>query len=113
MCPQPVYLIHTAPLNLGRRLQDVLAVTLVELVKVLQLGWKEWQVVCGQRNTSTHHSQLSLKVLHHVAKEVISHFMELLVFYLVLDSAFKFIAHGDHQGVHGTNFFDLEFCFLA
>ena len=96
------------PLNLGRCLQNVLAVTLVELVKVLQLGWKEWQVVCGQRNTSTHHSQLSLKVLHHVAQEVISHLMELLVFYLVLDSTFKFVAHGDHQAVHGTDLFDLQ-----
>ena len=44
------------PLNLGRRLQDVLAEALVELVEVLQLGWEEWQVVCCQRNTSTHHS---------------------------------------------------------
>ena len=96
MCPQPVYLIHTTPLNLGRRLQDVLAVTLVKLVKVLEFGWKEGQVVCGQRNSSTHHSQLSLKVLHHVAKEVISHLVELLVFYLVLDSTLEFITHGDY-----------------
>ena len=101
MCPQPVYLIHTTPLNLGRRLQDVLAEALVELVKVLELGWEEGQVVCGQRNTSTHHSQLSLKVLHHVAQEVIGHLMELLVFHFGLNSRLELVAHGDHQAIHG------------
>ena len=85
------------PLNLGRRLQDVLAEALVELVEVLQLGWEEWQVVCCQRNTSTHHSQLSFKVLHHVAQEVVCHLMELLVFHFVLNSTLQLIAHGDHQ----------------
>ena len=84
------------PLNLGRRLQDVLAKALMELVEVLQLGWEEGQVVCGQCNTSTHHSQLCFKVLHHVAQEVIGHLMELFVFHFVLYCALQLIAHGDY-----------------
>ena len=60
-------------------LQDILAVALMELVKVLQLGGLERQVVCGQGNSGTHNHQLGFKVLHHVGKEVISHFVELFV----------------------------------
>ena len=51
----------------GSCLQDVLAKTLVELVEVLKLGGQEREVVCSQRNTSPHHSEFSLKVLHHIA----------------------------------------------
>ena len=60
-----------ALLSLATSLQNVLAVFAVELVKVLQLGGLERQVVCGKSNTSTHHNQLGLKVLHHVAQEVV------------------------------------------
>ncbi len=35
-------------------LQDVLAVTLMELVKVLEFGGLEWQVVGGECDSSTH-----------------------------------------------------------
>ena len=73
----------------------------MELVKVLQLGWLERQVICGQCNTGTHHNQLGLKVLHHVGKEVIGHFMELFIGYLALDSTFELVAHGDNQRIHG------------
>ena len=71
---------HSLPgLLLGRSLQDILAVAVVELVKVLQLGRLERKIVCGQCDTGTHHNQLSFKVLHHVSKEVIGHFMELFI----------------------------------
>ena len=70
---------YTVPPNLGTGLQDVLAKPLMELVKVLQLGGLERQVVCGQGNTGTHHSQLGLKVFHHVAQEVVAHGVEFFV----------------------------------
>ena len=61
------------PLTLGVGLKDVLAVTLMELVEVLELGGLERQVVGSERDPSTHHHDLSLEVLHHVGEEAIGH----------------------------------------
>ena len=70
----------------------------MELVKVLELGGLERQVVSGKSNSSTHHHQFCFKVLHHVAKEVVTHFMELLVIYLAhFQSVLELIAQTDNQ----------------
>ena len=69
----------------------------MELVKVLELGGLERQVVCCERDTRTHHNQLSLEVLHHVAEEVVGHGMELFVSDLAhFQGIFKLIAQRDH-----------------
>ena len=70
------------PVSSGIGLENVLAITLMELVKVLQLGGLERQVVRSQRNPGTHNHKLSLEVLHHVSKEVIRHAVEFLVRHL-------------------------------
>ena len=57
----------TPPLALALALQNILAVTLVELVKVFQLGWQERKVIRCECNARPHDSELGLKVLHHVA----------------------------------------------
>jgi len=85
----------------GSCLQDVLAKTLVKLVEVLELGGQEREVVCCQCNTSPHHSEFCLKVLHHIAQEVIGHVMKLFVINLVLHCRLELVAHGNHQRVHG------------
>src|SRR6056300_758659 len=59
--------------------KNILAVTLMELVKVLQLRRLEWKVVCGKRNASTHNNQFCFKVIHHETEEVISTFVEVFV----------------------------------
>ena len=71
--------VVASPVSSGIGLENVLAITLMELVKVLQLGGLERQVVSSQRNPCTHNHKLSLEVLHHVSKEVIRHAVEFLV----------------------------------
>ncbi len=69
--PQPPACESNRLLTAGS--DNVFAVTLMKLVKVLQLTWYQWQVVCSKCNTSTHNNQLSTKVIHHKAEEVIGH----------------------------------------
>ena len=88
---------HSLPgLLLGRSLQDILAVAVVELVKVFQLGGLEWQIIGRECDPGPHDHDLSLKVLHHVSKEVICHGMEFFVCNLLLDGALELVAHADH-----------------
>ena len=90
----PVFYTTTRPpLTLGTCLEDVAAVPFVELVKVLELGWLEWKIICCQGYPCPHYHQFSFKVLHHVTKEVVAHGMELFVGNLVLHSGLEFIAH--------------------
>ena len=81
---------------LGVGLQDVLAVPLVELVEVLELGGLERQVVGCERHSGTHHHKLGLEVLHHERKEVIRHFMKLPVVDSPLMRVAELVAHGGH-----------------
>ena len=57
----------------GVGLQDVLAVPLMELVKVLELGGLEREIVGSERDTGAHDHDLGLEVLHHVSEEIVSH----------------------------------------
>jgi len=56
---------------------NILAVAFMKLIKVLELAWYQGQVVCGKSNSSTHNNQLSGKVIHHKAEELIGHAMPL------------------------------------
>ena len=73
--PKPLFL--SAVFSTGS--QNVLAVLLVEVCKVLQTVRNQGQVERGQRSTSTHNNQLNVEVVHHELEEVVSHLVPIVL----------------------------------
>lgn len=93
--------------TLVTRLYNVATEFLVELIEVLELRGFDRKLVSLECDLSTHDHQLRFEVTHHVRKEVISHFVELLaVRGLVVQCVLEFVAHRDRERVHSRHFLD-------
>ena len=99
------------PSQMPLRINDELPVTIIKLLKGLQLLGLKWETVVGQCNLGTEHNHFRLEIRHHVTKEVIGLLVPVIQFLGFLGFFVTFaqlIAKINGQRVLGRDLVDLQ-----